>query len=227
MAYNPYKKVVIGVLGKARAGKDTLAGCFAGRVVTRNVALATPLYKYVADMMGTTIEELRKPNYKEHIRPLLQQVADSTRKVIGDSTFALKARKEFENTEDFVIITDVRYESDMEVIARLREFGWLVLFVSVERDNKLKASGRAHSSEKLAGNLEYVPIDYKFNNNSSIADLQSQVDVFLTQFLDKKVLERDNNLIQSNNTMNSKLEEWRVTRINDESQELELKPWRH
>lgn len=225
MAQTPYPKVAILIAGKARAGKDTVATILARTVRGKLISLATPLYTYASDITGMSIGELHDPKVKESIRPFLQELGTLTRTHFPVSPFMSKVVRQVVDSEDLIVIPDIRYQSDIDACKVLVNYGWEVVLLGVFRKdipNTINMSEN-HDSEDFANNLEnYDSLDYTINNDGTIKQLEELVNKFLVEYLDKRLVNSRNRDNQYKPLLGSDYQT--VTKINTVTSYLDMLP---
>jgi len=177
----------IALLGKAGAGKDTVAARLVQRYAYTRIAFADPVKEmsleldpYVPTSCGVTVRlsaliadvgwDYAKTAYPE-VRRILQRVGQSVRQ--QDPNFwADIAYDKIRAAHCWhlpVVVTDVRYENEAEM---LRDCGFT--FVRVTRPGAgLSGAEGAHASETA---LDNYAVRYTLHNTGSLADLHALVD---------------------------------------------------
>ena len=177
----------IGLMGRARTGKDTAAGLLVPYGYTR-LAFAEPLRDlavevdpYVGVVDGRAVRyteavmavgyERAKDDHLE-LRRVLQRLGTGARHVLGDSVWvdALAALVDAMPVWAPVVVTDVRFPNEAE---RLRQLG----FVMVRLTRTAAPPAGEHVSETA---LDRVPADVTYANDGTVEDLR--------RFLVSKVL---------------------------------------
>lgn len=147
---------IIGLAGKAGAGKDTAADYL---VTTRSYekhAFADPLKNGVAALFGISMEHLNDPVMKEMIDPvwrktprhLLQWLGtDVLRRDISNQFFLVSmARTIEESKSDTIVISDVRFDDEALFIKQLG--GHIFKIERPGYDNGMSSGSQAHASER-------------------------------------------------------------------------------
>lgn len=169
---------LIGITGKARSGKDTIAKhLFHTHEFTR-VAFADPLKHAASHIFGlsgrqTWDDELKEkviPYWGKSPRQLFQLLGtEAIKPVFGDDTWV----KRFEITynllkdTDHMVVPDVRVDVEAN---RIRELGGVI--IEVRRGSGLVGSTGSHISEL---GLSTLP-DFVIENHGSIDELKANVD---------------------------------------------------
>lgn len=174
--------MIIGIAGKARSGKDTIAKMIVSKVGGKVLKLAEPL-KAAASAM--TLEPYSKFEYGDRskeieglgisYRRLLQLLGTDVCRAISDDFWVNVLNKrilsETANGQDLFIISDVRFENEADYV---RRNGGVV--VHVKREQVGQENVPAHISE--AG-LEIKNGDYVIENNGTLGELEQKVVAFL------------------------------------------------
>lgn len=174
--------MIIGICGKKRAGKDTVADMLVGMLGgCKKMSFAWPI-KRIAEVLtdvpawlwdddedGDTPKEDYFGLYGMTGRELLQAIGDMFRRRFGDDVW-VKAR--FNEEEDFLadynVITDVRFRKEAEAV---KERGGIL--VHVTRD---VPDDDPHVSEHDMDG--YKGYDYEIANDGTLDDLKTKVDAF-------------------------------------------------
>jgi hypothetical protein len=125
---------IIGISGKAGAGKDFLADAIIDEVPSfKKVAFADPLKEYAASMLNRPLEDMYTQEGKQKVnclgitnRDFLQQLGVKMRE-IHPNFWVQMLHNKIRNMED-VIITDVRFANEFDAINK-----WGGLNVRIER----------------------------------------------------------------------------------------------
>ncbi|MFE5621716.1 hypothetical protein ACFQ8S_06840 [Streptomyces virginiae] len=186
MAY--YKHV--GLIGKARSGKDTVAKRLNERWGYSRVAFADPLKEMALDLdpliptsptvwvrLSTLVRdtgwEYAKDTYPE-VRRVLQRAGQGVRRHNEDFwvDVAMDRIASTESTGVPVVVTDVRYEN--EAFALLNR-GFALIRV-VRPGSGLTDGNGDHESETA---LDYVATTLTIGNNGTLQELRDTVDTLL------------------------------------------------
>ena len=157
---------IIGLAGRARSGKDTVATLF-GKT-HRVVRFAQPikeavkaLYGWSGIAMETDIKDVMDPNWGVSPRSAMQHVAQTTRMFIANDFFVKRLFDSWEG--DAIVIPDVRYKHEVDAIhAR----GGITIKITREGVHK-------HDIEFTVDELETT---YEITNNGSLDSLRRQID---------------------------------------------------
>lgn len=172
---------LIGITGKAGAGKDTVADYLKAVANFKAVAFATPIRSALKAIFGFEDALFMHP-YKEVVleeygkspRQMMQTLGtDWARNLVNRDLWLILAGKkaaDYHRLGYNVAITDLRFENEAEYIRKIGGVVWHV-------DRQSAGTPHAHASE--AG-VAYVDGDVRIDNNSTIARLYEQVDYQLS-----------------------------------------------
>ena len=157
---------IIGLAGRARSGKDTVATLF-GKT-HRVVRFAQPikeavkaLYGWSGIAMETDIKDAVDPNWGVSPRSAMVHVAQTTRMFVANDFFVKRLFDSWEG--DPIVIPGVRYKHEVDAIhAR----GGITIKITREGIHK-------HDIEFTVDELETT---YEITNNGSLDGLRRQVD---------------------------------------------------
>lgn len=164
---------LIGITGKARAGKDTLAQCFVG-MGYEQVAFAKGVKDVTAYLAGEAVELFYQDDTKEaHCHTLgmtrrraMQNVGNAMREAIGDHVWVEPLLMAWRVAGmPATIVSDVRYPNEAQAI---RDAGGIVIQVLRPSIEGLSGDAAAHISE--AG-IPPKLINYTLLNNGTLDDL--------------------------------------------------------
>lgn len=175
--------IIIGLHGKAGAGKDTAAEMlqsFLPEGSTRRAAFATPLKEAakmkfgLSDWHVNTQEGKRElvPALGRTVRQLLElEGSEATRDVYGATFWIWRMSQEvdkaFKENIKVFIITDVRFENEAQFV---RDNGGLIFQIDRELEQELATVSHA-SAQPLPPHLVNIFVP----NNGTIKDLEKEV----------------------------------------------------
>lgn len=170
------KRIVIGLTGRARSGKDTVAEYLVADHGFKQVAFAGLLKEAAGLLFGLSYDQLHgglkevvDPYWGRSPREILQLMGtESFRCVFGDD-FWVKALERRVGQAEKVVVSDVRFDNEAEWV---RAQGGQV--VRLVRDSA--EAVRSHVSE--AGVHESL-VDWAVENNGSLLDLYQGVQSIL------------------------------------------------
>lgn len=183
---------LIGIHGKARAGKDTFANFLVENHGFTKMAFADPIKWAVASAFGIPLGEVYSDEFKTTVHPtwnltgrqILQQFGtEAMRDTFGRHFWVRRWMMDYSKlrTVSSVVVSDVREEHEAEVI---RELGGLI--VHLRRDSAgLGGVEGNHSSE--AG-IKVEERDIVIHNNDTLQRLEvetSNVVYFIQKWADK------------------------------------------
>jgi hypothetical protein len=158
--------VIIGVAGRARSGKDTVASLFSK--THRVVRFAQPIKDAVKALYGWSdieteadIKDVVDPSWGISPRSAMIHVAQSTRLFVANDFFVKRLFDSWEG--DAIVIPDVRYKHEVDAIhAR----GGITIKITREGLHK-------HDIEFTVDELETT---HQVTNNGSLDGLRRQID---------------------------------------------------
>lgn len=169
---------LIGIAGKARAGKDTIAGYVCENLGYEHYWFSKPLKESARHMFGLNDAQLYGA-HKETVdlrwgkspREILQTLGtEVAREMFHQNLWIIRAEQTLiECQRKGLVISDIRYENEADWI---RQMGGVI--VHVRRENTIAV--RAHVSEK---GVKVQPEDIIINNNGSIQQLQREIGVWI------------------------------------------------
>lgn len=171
-------KQVVGIAGKARAGKDTVAMELCKLYDCSRYAFANPVKEAVRCVFGFSDEQLYgdlkdvvDPFWGVTPRHVLQRFGtEAMRGTFGHDIWLQVARRYVEASDaPIVIITDVRFENEA---AWVRSTGGTVLHILRPETQHLSDEAKKHASE--AG-IAYADGDLLIDNNGTLDDLRAKV----------------------------------------------------
>ena len=168
---------LIGITGKARSGKDTIAQMlFAQHAFTR-IAFADPLKLAAQQMFGLSTEQTWGDHKKEEVIPywgmsprqMFQLLGNEAVKPVFGADIWIKrwsmSYATLKDTDD-IIVPDVRFDHEA---SHIRSLGGVI--VEVLRGPGLVGSTGDHVSER---GLSTLP-EYTIDNNGTLEDLRVKV----------------------------------------------------
>lgn len=166
------KPRLIGLTGKARSGKDTVAGMLQSAFGFKTIAFAKPLKEGLKTMLGLTeehvngsLKEVVIEDFGKSPRQMLQTLGTEWgRETVHDMIWLTVARRQVNVWLEQgynVVITDVRFENEAEMIRKMGGEIW-----HIHRPDATQVA--AHSSES---GIVFTLADYLIYNNSTLDDL--------------------------------------------------------
>lgn len=181
---------IIGISGRARSGKDTLAGIF--KFLDKNtvqLSFAAPIREFVAGLVGMSVDEITNSDAKERPLPWLNDKSprflmqtlgtEWGRNMIDPNLWIKVVRKRIEmlqaqaNPPSLVVFSDVRFDNEAEMIRSLG--GWII---HLSRGDAVEVA--AHVSEN--GVTPSPSEDLCIYNDGTLSDLERQAEVALAAY---------------------------------------------
>lgn len=179
--------MLIGVSGRAGAGKDTVSDYFVSKYGFKKIALADPIKRLVKDIFvlddhtvyDRVAREQPLPQWNNwSVRRLLQFIGTELfREKIDDGIWvkSLHYRVKSDPKNNY-IVSDVRFPNELEYLSKNCED---FFSIKVKRDGCDGVVGlKGHASE--AFDLE---ANYTLENNSSFEDLYNKLDKIYEEFM--------------------------------------------
>ena len=166
---------LIGVSGKARAGKDTFAAACVAKGY-RRIAFADALKVVTAlvadEEANLYFDDFAKEQFTHALgmtrRQALQNVGKSMRDALGPDVWVQRALREWNNNGNPpVVISDCRYPNEADAI---RTAGGIVVRVSREGSGLEGAAGKHESEIQLPDDL----VDVEIDNNGTVGELNAE-----------------------------------------------------
>jgi hypothetical protein len=163
----------IGLIGHARAGKDTAAGLLTATYGHRRIAFADPVRDLLARVNPWVTPGVRLSTVLDsaggwddakdipEVRRLLQECGTSARDILGDNVWVQVAFGRMWRRGEPIVVTDVRFYN--EAVA-LRDHGFLLIRLTRAAAPPI----RPHVSEN---NLDGYPVDHTFANDGDLDGL--------------------------------------------------------
>ncbi|WP_137822147.1 deoxynucleotide monophosphate kinase [Pseudomonas sp. D(2018)] len=178
-------QLIIGLHGRARSGKDTVARYLAVHLSLLSYAFAEPLKQVLAELFHLTqahlegdLKELALPGIGKSPRELMQLLGTEWgRDRVHPQLWLLLAEQNLqllaEHHQDMkgVVIRDVRFENEADW---LRSKGGII--VHLQRPDAQQVAG--HSSEN---GLAIAPDDLVIHNDGSLSELYDKLDALITR----------------------------------------------
>lgn len=175
--------MIIGLAGYAQSGKDTVAQILVDNYGFRRVAFADKVREFVYELnppMDPTFKETvtlqtvvnvngwEKAKKFKSVRETLQNVGLAARTVFGNDFWVKQALREF-SPEEKIVITDVRFPNEAEMVKRLNGQVWRVLRPGVNAVND-------HISETAMNDYEF---DFDIYNDSTVTALSMDIEILM------------------------------------------------
>lgn len=169
---------IIGLTGRAGAGKDTAARMISNQHGHLPIAFADPLYYGLSVMLGVSVDRLQDREAKEEPladygvspRQLLQTLGTEWgRELVHPQLWTLVLVKKVAHLVERgvpVIVTDVRFENEADTI---REMGGVI--VHIKRDGEEIVRSNHVSENRDVWDMADMVLD----NNGTLADLANAI----------------------------------------------------
>lgn len=188
--------MLIGIHGKARSGKDTVARRLVMDYGFYRLPFADPVKRAAQVMFGLTDEQIWIDDSKETVIPywgmtpreMFQKVGtEGGRDVFGDDLWIKRWALDYQSLQGKrVVVPDVRFENEA---AFIRQLGGVILHLHSNRGTTLSHEAQAHRSE---GGVRQQKLDFMIDNSGTFDQLYGKVDT-LVRLLSKE--ERDGTVL--------------------------------
>ena len=174
-------KVLIGIHGKPRAGKDTIANRLVNKYGFLRYGPGDPVKRATAAMFDVELDNFYHDDLKDShndywgisYREMAQKVGkESSRDVFGEDFWMRHVEKKLLSLPDEIpglVLADIRYANETVWV---RQRGGMILFV--ERTNRPRAANEQHAAEQ---SLDPSLADVIIPNNGTVQDLWDKVDL--------------------------------------------------
>lgn len=169
---------LIGLTGKARAGKDSVAFALSAVAGYKRVALADPLKEMalaIDPLVGrryhltdvVEVEGWEGAKEVPEVRRFLQRLGtEGVRGTFGAGAWIALLAARIEGTDNPVVVTDVRFPNEAKWV---RDAGGVVW--RIERPTSGAGGNADHASERVDG----IEVDVVIRNDGTLADLADAV----------------------------------------------------
>ena len=171
---------IIGLLGRSRAGKDTIAEFICSQhpeyqIVRLSYSLkkaACCLYDYTMDQVESSSKEVTDPRWNKTPRETIQSLTNYMMTYMGHDFFTKKLFNAYDKGKysNYIIIPDIRYPHDITEIERR---GGIV--IKVERPNNPVQHTFENHIDTLYGTTTIL-------NDQGIDDLHLKIKMVLQKF---------------------------------------------
>lgn len=168
---------IIGLLGRSRTGKDTIANYLCEKYPSyTNVKLSLPLKKGVCELYGFTMEQVESSSkditderWLKSPRETIQSLTEYMMQYMGTDFFTRRLYNMYDNGElsENIIITDIRYEHDIYEIKKRNG-----IVIKVERPLN-------NTSHKYESNIDNLKGDITIVNDGTLEDLYNKINRIL------------------------------------------------
>lgn len=179
--------MIIGMVGKARSGKNTVADMIQERIGNDHIkqyAFANPIKDAVNQLFewgdahsDGDLKEVVDPDWGFSPRHAYQTFGTEWgRTHLSDNIWLKIAEKQCSYNEN-TIITDVRFLNEAKWVS---EQGGILIKVSRDGEYNVKP----HASEK---EIDLISVDYEIKNNAGLKELEYSVDRVVTYIKDRHI----------------------------------------
>ena len=182
------ERIVVGMIGKAGSGKDTVGDYLRDEYGFTGLALADTLKRGVQEMFVIPDDIMYDREKREQplhdmpdwtVRKLLQFVGtELVRTHIDDMAWTKSLIKRYPEIGD-IVVTDVRFPNEIAAIRELS--GCSVFFIRVSRPGHI---GTDIGIKNHASEIHDLEGDFDIENNGTIDDLYGKVDEIIKQLRD-------------------------------------------
>lgn len=180
-------KMIIGLAGKARSGKDTVGRYLVLHHNFHRLAFADPLKTAMAATFGVSVEDFHCDKLKDAVEPhwgmtrraMLQQGADALRSQFGQDLFVRRWLKTLLDlpVAEHVVVTDVRSDAEAETVKSL---GGRILVLRRSGAGLIGDDSQHHTERGIRPEL----VDAYLDNDGNKRQLHESVDHILKRFSD-------------------------------------------
>lgn len=182
--------VLVGILGKKRAGKDTISDYLEKKYNFNKIAFATPLkevckilFDFSDEQLYGDLKEVVDPNWGMSPRHMMQYLGtDILRKQIKDDMWINIVRNKYlkytkENKDYRMVISDVRFPNEIKAVHDLS--GIVIKVTRPSINNKDQ-----HESETLIDTIN--DYDFEVINDGTMEDLYNKIDKIINNIVNVK-----------------------------------------
>ena len=162
----------IGLSGKQRSGKDTVADYLVKKYNLKKIGFADELKKLAKEYFGFTDEELEKKQW--NVREALQLLGNVGR--LKNENFWVN--KTLSNIDDNIVIKDVRYKNEADI---LKQNGFILVRIESDRDIREKRGQLYNEDDLSETDLDNYDFDFIIYNNGKKSMLYKQIDWVLSK----------------------------------------------
>lgn len=173
------KPILIGLTGKARSGKDTVAAYLEERYNTHTLSFAAPIKAMTCELLDITLSELEKCKDEKFSsigcspRRVMQTLGtDWGRAIFGNDIWIKMLQHQIDDTPPHIplVISDVRFENEAEMI---REQGGVIWHIYRSKLETEQFEVPPHASEK---GVKMAVTDTLIRNVHSLDYLQGAIE---------------------------------------------------
>jgi len=179
--------MLIGLVGKAGSGKDTVANYLVNNYRFNSIAYADPIKEKLCKMLHIPVWEYDNMKRSKWSSEKCQYLINGRDILVGvgmmmrehDEQQFVRYVDKLINEYIDTVVTDVRFDNEIE---HINKRGGIV--IKIVRDDLDKGSNSI--TEQLADR----DFEYKINNNSSLEDLYDNIESLLLELEEKNILTR-------------------------------------
>lgn len=180
--------MIIGICGKNRSGKDTVANYLKDKYKFEHLYFAEPLkkaaillFKLSPEQITGDLKETIDARYNKSPRQLLRWLGIHVfRNQFKDSFWLDYLKFSYEeirtkNPNVLVVVSDVRFQDEIDMIKKL---GGKI--VKINRENRILNSNDIESDNRF---IELTGFDFYINNDSTLEDLYHNIETMVKSLL--------------------------------------------
>ena len=157
--------MIIGLVGRSRVGKDTVAEMLSSKYAVKRLAFPVKracqeIYGWSEEMVESELKEKLDPHWKITPRTAMVHMTHAVRQFMGTDFFTRRFFDTWDGSP--VVIPDVRYESDLEEIHRR---GGITIKI-------VRNCGPRHVFEDI---VDILQTTYTIENNGTIEELRRKL----------------------------------------------------
>jgi len=182
--------IIVGIAGKARSGKDTLANGLVDGMGFERYSFADPIKEMARVGLGLTQDQLYGDS-KDKVddlygctpRKILQTLGTEWGRELIDGNIWIKAMERKAAESGFMVVPDIRFENEADSIRRL---GGIVVHIT-GRDGSVES----HKSES---GVDVKDDDYVIENSGTLQEYEEKIIHFcveLSKVISQKLLRDD------------------------------------
>lgn len=175
---------IIGLLGRARRGKDTVANyiikkypCYTNIKLSKPIKdAAKSLYDFTYEQLEGSQKEIIDPRWNISPRDAMVFITSTFMNKMGTDFFSKRLFGEFDTSaevsaQNYIIISDVRYENDLAEIKKRNG-----IIIKIIRDIEPYHEWESQIDTFTDTNGGENTCKYTISNNGSLADLYKSID---------------------------------------------------
>lgn len=174
--------MLIGICGKAGAGKDTIGDYLVEKFAFKKISLADPIKRLVKDVFAlddhTVYDRIAREQPLERwpewtVRKLLQFIGTELFRMQIDDSIWVKSLwyKIQDDRENNYVVSDIRFANELDYFRKISEEGgfYCIKVVRPGQNGMVGIQGHASESYDLDG-------DFLINNDETIENLYNKID---------------------------------------------------